>query len=436
MIKTITISELGLLIRESLKCTLSNEIWVTAEIHSITNHPSGHCYLELIEKEKNREQIIAKQRATIWSYTFRDLHQKFIETTGSPLKVGMNILVCISVEYHPLFGLSLNIKNIDPNYTLGALQQRRNEIIASLKRRGLFDRNKQLQIASLVKNIAIISSESAAGYTDFIEQLHHNQYGFTYNTTLFNATMQGAQTEESICKALNSIQIQYNKFDVVVIIRGGGASSDLQAFDSEIIAEQCALFPLPIISGIGHTRDLSILDMVTYRSVKTPTAAAEFIISLSVENVQKLNRLSERIEANTMRQLQNSRLHLASLTQHIPQSVLVNIHTQARQIYKFESKIKNSTQITLEKHRNNIELLDRTFKIYSTAIQKRNRRLLELLNTKIELLNPQNILKKGYSYTLVNNQTATSVKDINVNDEITTILADGKIISCVTKKKR
>ncbi|MFI3297928.1 MAG: exodeoxyribonuclease VII large subunit [bacterium] len=434
--KALTVSELGLLIRECLKTTLLDEIWVTAEVHSITHHPSGHCYLELIEKEKNKESIVAKQRATIWSYTFRELHQNFIATTGSPLKVGMNILVAVSVEYHPLFGMSLNVKNIDPNYTLGALQQRRNEIINSLKQRGIIDRNKGLQISSLVKRIAIISSESAAGYTDFIEQLHRNQYGFTYSTTLFAATMQGEQTENSVCAALNLIKQQLDKFDIVVIIRGGGASSDLQAFDSEIIAEECALFPLPIISGIGHARDLSILDLVAYKSVKTPTAAAEFILSLSVENLQLLNSLSERMEGSVMRQLQNSRLQFASLMQRMPQSVLINIHNHAREIYKFESKIKNSTQITLEKNRNNIELFDRTFKIYCTAILKRNRRLLELLNTKIDLLNPQNILKKGYSYTLVNNQTATSIKDINVNDEITTILADGKIISRVTKKTK
>ncbi len=432
--KALTVSELGLLIRECLKSTLLDEIWVTAEVHSITHHPSGHCYLELIEKEKNREMIVAKQRATIWSYTFRELHHNFIATTGSPLKVGMNILVAVSVEYHPLFGMSLNVKNIDPNYTLGALQQRRNQIINSLKQRGIIDRNKELKMVSLVKRIAIISSESAAGYTDFIDQLHQNQFGFTYNTTLFHATMQGEQTESSVCAALNLIKQQLDKFDIVVIIRGGGASSDLQAFDSEAIAEQCALFPLPIISGIGHTRDLSILDLVAYKSVKTPTAAAEFILSLSIENLQLLNNISERIEGSVMRQLQNSRLHLVSLMQRMPQSVLGYIHQHMRGIDRLEIGLKNSTLILLERERGNLMRFENSILANRNLPIKQGRQKLELLETKIELLNPQNILRKGYSYTLINNKVITNTKDINVGDEIVTAFADGKIISNVTKK--
>lgn len=432
--KALTVSELGLLIRECLKTTLLDEIWVTAEVHSITNHASGHCYLELIEKEKNKESIVAKQRATIWSYTFRELHQNFIATTGSPLKVGMNILVAVSVEYHPLFGMSLNVKNIDPNYTLGALQQRRNEIINSLKQRGIIDRNRGLKIASLIKRIAVISSQSAAGYTDFIEQLHSNPYGFAYNTTLFAATMQGEQTENSVCAALNLIKQQTDDFDVVVIIRGGGANSDLQAFDSEIIAEECALFPLPIISGIGHARDLSILDLVAYKSVKTPTAAAEFILSLSVENLQFLNSLSERMEGSVMRQLQNSRLQLASLMQRMPQSVLGYIHQHMRGVDRLEIELKNSTLMLLERGRGNIGSLEKIVSQNWETPIKQNRQKLELLETKIELLNPQNILRKGYSYTLINNKVITNTKDINVGDEIVTAFADGKIISNVTKK--
>ena len=200
-----TLYQLNQAIKESLKLVIPDTIWVRAEIHSISTNYSGHCYIDLVEKSEFNDQIIAKQRANIWASTYRFLAQKFHQTTNSSLQVGMKILIEVSVEYHELYGLSLNVKDIDPSYTLGELQRRRLEIIQRLKNRGLIDKNKQLSIPRLVQRIAVISSPTAAGYADFVHQLQNNPHGFAYDITLFPAIMQGTQTEDSILSALDNI---------------------------------------------------------------------------------------------------------------------------------------------------------------------------------------------------------------------------------------
>ena len=450
--QTYTLYQLNQAIKESLKLVIPDTIWVRAEIHNISTNYSGHCYLDLIEKSEHNDQIIAKQRATIWASTYRLLAHKFYSATGGTLQAGMNILVEVSVEFHELYGLSLNIKDIDPTYTLGELQRRRLEIIQRLKRHGLIDKNRQLPMPRLIKRIAIISSPTAAGYSDFIHQLNHNPHGFTYQTTLFPAIMQGPQTEESILSALVSIESQnsgcpilspcfrgtseaegvlHSSFDIVVIIRGGGATSDLQAFDSEALAERCANFPLPVITGIGHLRDETILDLVAYLNLKTPTAVAEYIISRTLELDMELLSLSERLQKSVILRLEQEKNLLISLSSYIPQHALRLLALSDNKLITLQHRIGLKTADFIAKNR---LLLDRKSDQLNALVNQQlqqQQNNLKLIETKLQLLDPQQLLKKGYSFTTHNGKLVTSITQLTPGDTITTTLADGTIDSVI-----
>ena len=456
---SLSLYQLNQLIKESLRQVVPTTIWLRAEIHNITSNYSGHCYLDLIEKSEHNDQIIAKQRATIWASTYRLLAHKFYSATGGTLQAGMNILVEVSVEFHELYGMSLNIKDIDPTYTLGELQRRRLEIIQRLKKHGLIDKNRQLPMPRLIKRIAIISSPTAAGYSDFIHQLTHNPHGFTYQTTLFPAIMQGPQTEESILSALASIESQNSgcpilspcfrgtseaegvphslfltphfSFDIVVIIRGGGATSDLQAFDSEQLAVRCANFPLPIITGIGHLRDETILDLVAHKNLKTPTAVAEYIISRTLELDMYLLELGDRLQKNAILRLEQEKNRLTSLSAYIPQYALRLLTASDNKLTALQHRIELKTADFIAKNR---LLLDRKSDQLSAIVNQQfqqQQNNLKLIETKLQLLDPQQLLKKGYSFTTHNGKLVTSVTQLASGDTITTTLADGTIDSIV-----
>ncbi len=431
---SLSLYQLNQLIKESLRQVIPTTIWLRAEIHNITTNYSGHCYLDLIEKGENSDQIIAKQRATIWASTYRLLAHKFYSATGGTLQAGMNILVEVSVEFHELYGLSLNIKDIDPTYTLGELQRRRLEIIQRLKKHGLIDKNRQLPMPRLIKRIAIISSPTAAGYSDFIHQLNHNPHGFTYQTTLFPAIMQGTQTEESILSALDKIinsQLSTLNFQLVVIIRGGGATSDLQAFDSEQLAERCANFPLPIVTGIGHLRDETILDLVAHKNLKTPTAVAEYIISHTLELDMYLFELGDRIQKSAILRLEQEKNLLTSLSAYIPQYALRLLASSDSKLISLQHRVELKTADLIAKNR---LLLDRKSDQLSALVNQQlqqQQNNLKLIETKLQLLDPQQLLKKGYSFTTHNGKLVTSITQLTPGDTITTTLADGTIDSIV-----
>ena len=456
---SLSLYQLNQLIKESLRQVIPATIWLRAEIHNITSNYSGHCYLDLIEKSEHNDQIIAKQRATIWASTYRLLAHKFYSATGGTLQAGMNILVEVSVEFHELYGMSLNIKDIDPTYTLGELQRRRLEIIQRLKKHGLIDKNRQLPMPRLIKRIAIISSPTAAGYSDFIHQLTHNPHGFTYQTTLFPAIMQGPQTEESILSALAFIESQNSgcpilspcfrgtseaegvphslfltphfSFDIVVIIRGGGATSDLQAFDSEQLAVRCANFPLPIITGIGHLRDETILDLVAHKNLKTPTAVAEYIISRTLELDMYLLELGDRLQKNAILRLEQEKNRLTSLSAYIPQYALRLLTASDNKLTALQHRIELKTADFIAKNR---LLLDRKSDQLSAIVNQQlqqQQNNLKLIETKLQLLDPQQLLRKGYSFITHNGKLVTSITQLAPGDTITTTLADGTIDSIV-----
>ena len=434
--QTYTLYQLNQAIKESLKLVIPDTIWVRAEIHNISTNYSGHCYIDLVEKSEFNDQIIAKQRATIWASTYRILVQKFQQATNSSLQAGMKILVEVSVEFHELYGLSLNVKDIDPTYTLGELQRRRLEIIQRLKNRGLIDKNKRLPMPRLVQRIAVISSPTAAGYADFVHQLQNNPHGFAYDITLFPAIMQGTQTEESILVALDkifhsSLLTPHSSFDIVVIIRGGGATSDLQAFDSESLAERCANFPLPIITGIGHLRDETILDLVAYLNLKTPTAVAEYLISRTLELDMELLSLGERLQKSVILRLEQEKNLLTSLSSYIPQYALRLLASSDNKLTSLQHRIELKTADFIAKNRTLLDRREEQIKVLAPNLLKTKQSQLDILQTKLQLLDPQQLLKKGYSFTTHNGKLVTSTAQLAPGDIITTTLADGTVDSVV-----
>ena len=441
---SLSLYQLNQTIKESLHVVIPTTIWVRAEINSISTNYSGHCYLDLIENHPDSDQIIAKQRATIWASVYRVLTQKFQQATNSTLQAGMKILVEVSVEFHELYGFSLNIKDIDPTYTLGELQRRRLEIIERLKKRGLIGKNSQLPLPRPIQRIAVISSPTAAGYTDFVHQLQNNSHGFAYSVTLFPAIMQGPQTEESILSALDKIinfQLFIAKgsktdgstfnFQLVIIIRGGGATSDLQAFDSERLAERCANFPLPIITGIGHHRDETILDMVAHTALKTPTAVAEFIISQSLEVLNFLDEIAEKMQNSVTRRIEQEKNYLLLLSTRLPQSVQRTLTHSANHFTDLQHRLQLKTADLIVKNRTYLDQKNTQLAVAVNSLLQSQQSRLTLLETKLQLLDPQQLLKKGYSYTTHKGKLITSITQLQPGEIITTTLADGTIDSIV-----
>ena len=301
-----SLSELSRKIKSSLNDSFPEKVWLRGEISDIRQHSNGHVYIELIEKAKNSDKITARIKATIWSFTYRMLRPYFEGTTGYALSTGIKIMVLASVEYHPQYSISLNITDIDPSYTLGDLAQKKDEILQRLVQEGVIDMNKELEIPIVPQRIAVISSESAAGYEDFLNSLENNIYNFHFNITLFPALMQGDKAVESIINMLENIYENEEKYDLVVIIRGGGAKIDLECFNDYELAYHITQFPLPVLTGIGHERDETITDIAAHTKLKTPTAVAEFLIDSLLVFLSELNEFRDRITNISNNRFQDS----------------------------------------------------------------------------------------------------------------------------------
>lgn len=386
-------------------------IWVTAEISEIRTASNGHCYLELVEKSKKTSTIVARQRATIWNQRWWLMKETFEVTTGQTLKAGIKILVCIQVQMHEAYGMSLNIVDIDPSFTLGEMALRRQEIINRLTEEGMIDMNKELEMPIIPQRIAVISAKNAAGFGDFCHQLENNEYGAKFYIHLFPATMQGEKTESSIIEALNIIYNNVELFDVVVIIRGGGGVADLASFDSYDLAVNIANFPIPVIVGIGHERDNTILDIVAHTSVKTPTAAAALLIDF----------LGEQIS------------HIEQLKEEMVEAVSWRMETNKNLLTRYLSAIK-TTQLSLREQLNHINLLGEKIKINASLLVERQKQRHELLGKTIELTRPENILARGFSITRFEGHAIKDSTKIPDNATIETQTAKGIIVSKVQKK--
>lgn len=377
---------LNALVHEAVCNALPDEYWVEAELAEC-HERNGHCYMELVEKDERSNTPIAKASAKCWRQTWTLLHATFLRATGQPLRAGMKVLLRVYPQFHEAYGFSWIVSDIDPTYTIGDLARRRQEIIKTLKAQGVFDLQRELRLSPFAQRIAVISAESAAGYGDFCRQLLDNESHLQFHAELFPAIMQGERVEQSVIQALNRINNRIDDFDAVVIIRGGGATSDMSGFDTLPLAENIANFPLPIITGIGHDRDECVLDMVSHTRVKTPTAAATLLITHLFNTLQQVANAENVIAHYAQDRLQRHRLqleHLTTLLPHLAQRLITEAHHS-----------------------------------------------LERIQLKLEGYDPQLLLQRGYSITLHNGQIVKSTQDVKSGDEIETRLKQGTIKSII-----
>ena len=409
----LSLYDFNALVRRSLEQCLPDEYWVQAELSEVRVNPAtGHCYVEFVQKDPRSNNLIAKARGVIWSNIFHLLRSYFEESTGQAFTAGIKVLVQVTASFHELYGYSLTVQDIDPTYTLGDMARRRREILAQLEAEGVLTLNKELPMPVLPQRIAVISSPSAAGYGDFRHQLEHNPHGYYFQVELFPSIMQGERTEKSMLAALDRINQRLEDFDVAVIIRGGGATSDLSCFDTYLLAAACAQFPLPILTGIGHERDDTVLDSVAHTRVKTPTAAAEFLITRMDEAAGRLQQLSEHIYNGVSARLQRERSRLQLCRQRIPTSSVRRLSEARLQLAGTRKDLQRAVD----------------------ALLTRQRHRLELLQQRIADASPQKQLARGYSITLKDGRAVKDASALQPGDILTTYVHKGEIQSIVKPK--
>jgi exodeoxyribonuclease VII large subunit len=376
-------------IKQTLDETLAKSYWIAAEINEVKTNAAGHCYLELIERDA--DALKAKVSAAIWVYSYRLLKPFFETSTGRPLSAGMRVLVKAAVQYHPLYGLTLSITDINPAYTVGELEMLRQKTIARLQADGVFDMNREIPFPLLPQRLAVVSSEQAAGYQDFMEHLHHNEYGFAFRTQLFSSLVQGTGAVQSMIENLARINEQCEAFDAVVIIRGGGSAADLSCFDEYELALHVAQFPLPVLTGIGHDKDESIVDLVAHQSFKTPTAVAGFLIDCMAEQESQLQEWGQMLKTIVHHKIQLAKNQLAGMAS------------------KQDAALK-------------------------LCFQKAHSRLA-MMAKEITFKNPATILSRGYSVVSLNGKTVRDAAEVQENDALKITLYKGKIRASVQSKE-
>ena len=407
MKETLSLYELGRLIRLTLSRGLPDAYWVRAELSEVREAYNGHCYIELVQKAERGNALVAKARGTIWASIYNMLRPYFENATGQRFAAGINVLMQVTVDYHEQYGLSLTVHDIDPTYTLGDMARRRREILQQLETEGVLTLNKELHMPLLPQRIAVISAAGAAGYGDFCDQLMNNPYGFAFYPRLFPAVMQGDKVESSIIAALDTIAAERDHWDVVVIIRGGGATSDLSGFDTYPLAANCAQFPLPIITGIGHERDDTVLDTVAHTRVKTPTAAAEYLIGALADAAAHHEALVHRLTMGLTQRLHREEQRLQQLATRLPAGFAIMQARQQHRMAQIESTLHTALQHTLIKQQHRLELLEKA----------------------VESASPSHILKRGYTITRCNGKVVTSASKVPQGAILTTEWADGTVTS-------
>lgn len=407
--QALSLYELNGLVKRTIRDRMSETYWVQAELSDVRSNYSGHCYLEFIQKDASGNNLIAKARGTIWSNIYKMLKPYFEQETGQAFASGIKVLVRVSVDFHELYGYSLTVLDIDPTYTVGDMERKRREILRLLEEEGVIDLNKELEMPVLPQRIAVISSATAAGYGDFCNQLSNNPRGYGFYTELFPAIMQGERVEESIIAALDAIYARLEAFDVVVIIRGGGATSDLSGFDTYELAANCAQFPLPIITGIGHERDDTVIDLIAHTRVKTPTAAAAFLVACMDQVADRLDNLSFRLQQGVRNRLLWEHRRIEGLKQRIPSAVYKRISDVKYGLLAANRDLQMATRqfLSMKKHR------------------------LELLQQRLNDALPEKQLARGYSITLKNGKAVKDASALKEGDTLVTLLYKGKVESVI-----
>lgn len=407
-----TLYSLNNMVRQAVSEGLPSRYWVTGELSEVREASNGHCYIELVQRDEVTQELVAKARGTIWSRIYSLLRPYFLEQTGEPFAAGLKVLLQVSVGFHELYGYTLDVCDIEPAYTVGDMARQRMLVIKRLTDEGVIDLNKELPFPLLPQRVAVISSATAAGYGDFCDQLASNRYGFVFYPHLFQSPMQGSGVEQGIISALDRVAANIDMWDVVVIIRGGGATSELSCFDTYDLANNCAQFPLPIITGIGHQRDESVLDMVAHTRAKTPTAAAELLIHAMLEQETYMTNMMQGVVQGVQQRMDAEQQRLQGLLGRLP---------MATALYLQGEKMRLQTS------------LQAMFSSAKMLIKEQQHRL-DVCNAALEAASPERILSLGYSITRVNGRLVRSIDDVVPGDEVTTEVAGGEFTSTVKDK--
>lgn len=430
MNKTLSLFELNTVVAELIQTAMPQSYWVEAEV-SEARESRGHLYLELIQKEEGTNTPIARASAKCWRSTWSLIAPYFMQVTGTQVRAGLQLMVQVHAQFHPQYGFSWIVDDINPEFTMGDMARKRQEIIRQLKAEGVFDLQKELKIPMFAQHIAVISSASAAGYGDFCNQLADNEHGFAFTTELFEATMQGEQVERSIIQALNAINGREEEFDCVVIIRGGGATADLSGFDTLALAENVANFPLPIITGIGHERDESVLDMVSNRRVKTPTAAAAFLIDNLLSVLSLIEKAQTVIHRTVKNSIQMENMRIQRLSSQIPVLFSMVKTRHEAMLESLLASLEKGMMGLLADCNLRLEVLNGKIvpSVEWRLLQEKHR--LEMLAQRAEGLNPDRMLKLGYSITYHKGHVLRNAASVKGGEELTTLLENGEIKSVV-----
>lgn len=448
------LSDLQEEIQKALQGSFARPRWITAEISELKENFSGHCYLDLVEKDEGSDKLLARARATIWSSAYRMLKPYFETTTGYRLESGIRIMVSANVEYHPVYGLSLNIKDIDPSYTLGDVERKRQEIIRQLEEEGVMEMNREVLLPSVPQKIAVISSSTAAGYEDFLDHLLDNPYGYKFYVKLFPAVMQGEKAESSVIQCLEKIFEHEGFFDLVAIIRGGGSKSDLACFDSYDLAYHVSQFPLPVLTGIGHEQDDTITDLVAHTRLKTPTAVAGFLIDrltefesvldqyseiliresrqILHENEMQLKLYHQTISAGAKAFLSERSEHLIRLLSRSRYSIQENISGHRLSMLRITERLKNSSRFLTEGKKRDLKNAGNKLKLQTGILVRNEKNRLANYNKLKSYAEPSQILKLGFSITRLEGKALRDPVKLEKGDLIETELSRGKFNSEVT----
>ena len=406
--KALTLYELNTLVREAIASAMDRDYWVEAELSEV-REVRGHCFMELVQKDLFSPTPVARASAKCWKTTWTRIRPRFEAITGRPLRPGMKVMLLVHPDFHEAYGFSWIVSDVDPTYTLGDMARKRMEIINQLKAEGVFDLQKGLPLPLFSQHIAVISSENAAGYGDFCSQLSNNDYGFSFMPVLFAAVMQGDGVEQSIVAALNAINAEADRFDVVVIIRGGGATADMSGFDTLLLAENVANFPLPVITGIGHERDECVLDMVSHTRVKTPTAAA----ALLVDNLAQVWA------------------HVTDCQRTITQLVGQCMASEPSRLDRLSTRLTTLIHDRLTHEQFRLSSLAASLKPAAEYVLTTHRNHLERLALRAKSLDPQLLLRRGYSITTIGGKAVRDASLLKSGDEIVTQLEKGSVHSVV-----
>ena len=429
--RTLTLYELNSLVSSVIDIDLPDEYWVEAEL-SEAREVRGHCYMELVEKDEFANTPMARASAKCWASRWAVLRPKFERVTGQRLHAGMKLMLRVRAQFHAAYGFSWIVSDINPEYTMGDLARRRQEIIRQLKAAGVFDLQKDLRLPMFAQRVAVISSPGAAGYGDFCRHLADNASHYIYNVKLFAATMQGEDVERSVIDAFERIYERVNEFDAVVIIRGGGATSDMSGFDTLALAENVANFPLPVITGIGHERDECVLDMVSFVRVKTPTAAAQYLIDNLARTDQLLDTLADRIASRVQHRMEIERVRLASVSERIPMLFSLVKTKEWSRADLLMQRIATAVSRRMVVATTHLDTIQRMIDTTVRRILDTERHRLDFLAHRVEAENPERLLRRGYSITTYKGKAVRNAAELPKGAVVETRVAQGRFKARVT----